>query len=101
MRHVFKVPSSVHALAILLQETTIGETTGVVEQAGQAAGELNQETTNSLRKVQLFFEGVGNYITSPEFVAKIIASMIVAALGIIFYRLLTHGVPRVLRWRRR
>lgn len=95
------MPSPLHALAVFAQGTTIGETTGVVEQAGQAAGELNKETTNSLRQVQLFFEGVGNYVTSPEFIAKIIASVIVAALGIVFYRLLTHGVPRILRWRRR
>ncbi|QIN77778.1 mechanosensitive ion channel [Rubrobacter marinus] len=90
----------VYGLVLLLQET-MGETTGVVEQAEQAAGQLNQETSRSLDTVRAFFESIGAYVTSPEFFAKIIASIVVVALGILFYRLLTHGVPRVLRWRRR
>ncbi|MDP9455482.1 MAG: mechanosensitive ion channel family protein, partial [Actinomycetota bacterium] len=89
-----------YALALLIQET-IGETTGVVEQAGQAANELNDETTRSLDTVRNFFASAINFVTSPAFVAKIIASFVVVVAGIVFYRLLTHGVPRILRWRRR
>ena len=95
------MPSPVRVLAILLQETSIGETTGVVEQAGQAAQDVNEETQRSLRSINALFESFVNYVTSPAFAAKIIASVLVAALGILLYRLLTHGVPRVLRWRRR
>ncbi|MGH3148667.1 MAG: mechanosensitive ion channel family protein, partial [Rubrobacter sp.] len=35
------------------------------------------------------------------FVGDILASMTVVFLGLVFYRLLTQGVPRILRWRRR
>ena len=94
------MPSPFYGLALLLQET-MGETTGVAQEAAQAAQDVNEETTRSLGKVGAFFEGFGSYITSTEFLAKIIASIVVVMLGVLFYRLLTHGVPRVLRWRRR
>ena len=87
-------------LALLLQQT-MEETTGVIDQAAQATDKVNEETTRRLGTVREFFESVGNYVTSPEFIAKLIASVIVAAAGVVFYRLLTHGVPRILRWRRR
>ena len=90
-----------YGFALLLQETMGEETTGVVEEAAQAANDLNDETTERLGTVRAFFESVGAYVTSPEFVAKIIASVIVAGAGIVIYRILTHGVPRILRWRRR
>ena len=89
-----------YGLAFLLQET-MGETTGVAQEAAQAAQDVNEETTRSLGRVNEFFAGLGNYVTSPEFFAKIIASVVVVVLGILLYRLLTHGVPRILRWRRR
>ena len=92
--------SPILTLAMLLQQT-MEETTGVIDQAAQATNEVNEETGRSLQTVREFFESIGNYATSTEFYAKLIASIIVAVAGIVFYRLLTHGVPRILRWRRR
>ena len=94
------MPLSFYGLALLLQET-MGETTGVAQEAAQAAQDVNEETTRSLSRVSAFFEGFGNYITSTGFLAKIIASIVVVVLGVLLYRLLTHGIPRVLRWRGR
>lgn len=94
------MPPPIYGLILLLQDT-VGETTGVIEQAGQAARDVNEQTTNSLQRVSDFFEGIGYYVTSLEFLAKVIVSVVVATLGILFYRLLIHGVPRILRWRRR
>ena len=96
--------SPLYGLALLFQETTGGETTeatGVAQEAAQAAQDVNEETTRRLGKINELFEGLVGYLTSPEFLAKLIASVIVTVLGIFFYRLLTHGVPRILRWRRR
>ena len=90
--------SPILTLAMLLQRT-MEETTGVIDQAAQATNEVNEETSRSLKTVREFFESIGNYATSTEFYAKLIASIIVAVAGIVFYRLLTHGVPRILRWR--
>ena len=93
------MPSPLYALALL--QANMEETTSILGQAGQATDEIDNETQNALEKVEEFFRSIGSYVTSPEFIAKLIASVIVAVLGIFLYRLLTHGVPRILRWRRR
>jgi len=81
-----------------------GETTGI-EGAARAAGEVTRETTadtlSVLAAIQKFFTDVYGYLTSTEFISNVIASLFVALLGLLVYRALTHGVPRVLRWRRR
>ena len=92
-----------YGLVLLLQQT-MGETTeatGVAQEAAQAAQDVNDETQRSLESINNLFESFVGYLTSPEFVAKVFASIVVTALGIFLYRLLTHGVPRILRWRRR
>lgn len=80
-------------LPALIQE----ETTGVEGAAGAAA----QETKTFLQEVSVFFEDVREYIISPEFLAKLLVAAFVIAAGVFVYRVLTHGVPRVLRWRNR
>lgn len=87
-----------YALALLLQETMGEETTSSILEAPQR---IPTETNALLETVTGFFGSAASYLASPEFIAKIIATAIVTALGIVFYRFLTHGVPRVLRWRRR
>jgi moderate conductance mechanosensitive channel len=77
----------------LLQNEPGGETTGL-------KGTVNQ-TGEEISRVREFFEGIYNYLTSTEFVINVIASVVVLLLGILAYRILTYGVPRVLRWRRR
>jgi small-conductance mechanosensitive channel len=82
----------------LLQDGTAGEDTGVV---GQAAEEVGQQTKSELEQVGDFFGGVYQYLTSSEFIANVIVTVIVAALGVAFYGALARGVPRIVRWRRR
>jgi small-conductance mechanosensitive channel len=85
-------------LIALLQDDTTGEDTGVV---GQAAEEVGQETKSELGEVGDFFGGIYEYLISAEFIANVIVTAIVVALGVIFYEALARGVPRILRWRRR
>jgi moderate conductance mechanosensitive channel len=85
-------------LIALLQDDTTGEGTGVV---GQAAEEVGQETKSELGEVGDFFGGIYEYLISAEFIANVIVTAIVVALGVIFYEALARGVPRILRWRRR
>lgn len=82
-------------------ETTAEETTGLAEEAAQAAGEATQETLGILSTIQNFFADALDYLTSTEFIGNVIASVVVVFLGLFFYRALTRGVPRVIRWRRR
>ncbi len=86
-------------LALLQEETTGIE--GAVNDAGEAAEEVAKEPRAVFRAFNDFFEAAGEYIISPRFVGDMLASAAVVLLGLIFYRVLTRGVPRVLRWRRR
>jgi small conductance mechanosensitive channel len=87
----------VRALALLLlQSTAGGETTGL----GDALQGTPEEASNALSGVSQFFENLYAYLTSAEFFGSVIASAIVVVMGLVAYRLLTHGIPRVLRWRR-
>ncbi len=81
-------------------ETTAEETTGLAEEAAQAAGEATQETLGILSTIHEFFADALDYLTSTEFIGNVIASVVVVFLGLFFYRTLTRGVPRVIRWRR-
>jgi small-conductance mechanosensitive channel len=85
----------------LLQDDTTGEETGVVGQAGEAAADVGQETKSELGQVGDFFGGIYEYLTSAEFIANVIVTMIVVALGVVVYEALARAVPRILRWRRR
>ena len=84
-------------LLMLLQSGAGEETTGLEGAVNDTAEDAGQE----LSRVQQFFAGVYDYLTSTEFIGNIIASALVILLGLFAYRVLTHGVPRVLRWRRR
>ena len=84
-------------LLMLLQSVSGEETTGLEGAVNDTAEDAGQE----LSRVQQFFAGVYDYLTSTEFIGNVIASALVILLGLFAYRVLTHGVPRVLRWRRR
>ena len=84
-------------LFTLFQDTSGGETTGLEGAVNNTAADAGQE----LSRVQKFLAGVYDYLTSTEFIGAVIASALVILLGLFAYRVLTHGVPRVLRWRRR
>src|SRR3712207_9327098 len=84
-------------LLTLFRDASGGETTGLEGAVNSTAEDAGQE----LSRVQKFFASVYDYLTSTEFVGAVIASTLVIFLGFFAYRVLTHGVPRVLRWRRR
>ena len=84
------------ALALLQTETT-EETTGIQGAVNETAEDAGRE----ISRVQEIFANFYDYLTSTEFVSSVIASALVILLGILAYRVLTHGLPRVLRWRRR
>jgi len=89
------------ALSPLLATLLQGETTGLVEQAKETGEKLSQETENVLQEtITSFFEGIVSYLTSTTFIANMVATLIVVALGIGFYRLAVHLIPRILQWRR-
>ncbi|MEW6637850.1 MAG: mechanosensitive ion channel family protein [Actinomycetota bacterium] len=85
----------------LQSENGAEETTGLVDQAGRAAGDVTRDAGENIGQVQRFLAAAYDYLTSTEFLSNVIASAIVIAFGVFAYRVLTHGVPRVLRWRRR
>ena len=84
-------------LLMLLQSASGEETTGLEGAVNDTAEDAGQE----LSRVQDFFAGVYDYFFSTDFLANVIASALVILIGLFAYRVLTHGVPRVLRWRRR
>src|SRR5215210_2075598 len=90
-------------LIALLQNNT-DETTGGIKaaanKAGDAAKNAGKDTFDIFKGINDFFAATFKYLTGQEFVSNVIASVVVVLLGIFAYRVLTHGVPRVLRWRR-
>src|SRR5918998_1616444 len=87
-------------LALLQQEETTG-IEGAADAATEGLEETGRETQTFLDEVGAFFTGIRDAVISPETIAKVIVSAFVVALGIIAYRALIYGVPRVIRWRGR
>ncbi len=81
----------------LLQNGPSEETTGIQGAMNETAEDAGRE----ISRVQEIFANFYDYLTSTEFVSSVIASALVILLGIFAYRVLTHGLPRVVRWRRR
>lgn len=84
-------------------EGTLEETTDAtpVEAAGDVAKDTSEKSMDLLEGLLRFVGDVRAYVTSTEFIGNVLASLLVIFLGIVAYRTLTRGVPRVLRWRRR
>ena len=76
----------------LLQE----ETTGIADAAGRAV----KQPVSIFTSLRNFAENAYLYAASPKFIGSVLASVVVIILGMICYRLLIYGLPRVLRWRR-
>jgi len=87
-------------LLALLQEETTG-IAGVVNDAGDVATDAAREPRSIFKGLGEFLQGTYGYFLSGEFIGDLIASLAVVFLGLLFYRVLTHGLPRILRWRRR
>ncbi len=82
----------------LVQEET---TSDLADKAAEAAGDASRESRSIFQEMSEFLSSAYAYLTSAEFVGNMLASALVVLLGLIAYRVLTRGVPRVLRWRRR
>ena len=87
-------------LLALLQEETTG-LAGAADDATEVATDATKETRSIFTAIGDFLEGAYEYFVSPDFVGDVLASVAVVLLGLLFYRILTRGIPRVLRWRRR
>src|SRR5918997_339988 len=88
-------------LALTQEEETTGGIEGAADAATQGLEETGRGAQTFLDEVGAFFTGIRDAIISPETIAKVIVSAFVVALGIIAYRALIYGVPRVIRWRSR
>ena len=78
----------------LIQEETTSD-------LANAADNATQESVSIFKGIGEFLGGTYDYLTGAEFVGDVLASALVVFLGLLAYRVLTRGVPRVLRWRRR
>ena len=82
----------------LIQEET---TSNLADAAGDAANDVAREPRSLFNGMSDFLEATYGYLTGPNFIGDILASVIMVFLGLLAYRVLTRGVPKVLRWRRR
>lgn len=82
----------------LIQEET---TSDLADAAGRVTDDATQESRSIFKGIGDFLGGTYDYLTGAEFVGDVLASALVVFLGLLAYRVLTRGVPRVLRWRRR
>ena len=82
----------------LIQEET---TSDLADAAGDVAGDATRDSVSIFNGIGEFLGNTYAYVIGPDFIGDIIASALVVFLGLLAYRVLTRGVPRVMRWRRR
>jgi small-conductance mechanosensitive channel len=87
-------------LFALLEEETTG-IAGAADKAGDVAADATEQPRAIFRGLTEFLQNVYDYVLGPDFVGNVLASVLVIFLAILFFRILTRGVPRVMRWRRR
>ncbi len=87
-------------LLALLQEETTG-LAGAADDATEVAKDATREPRAIFKGIGEFLNRTYDYFVSPDFVGDVLASVAVVLAGLVLYRVLTRGVPRVLRWRRR
>lgn len=83
----------------LIQEETTG-IVGAAGKAGEVAADATEQPLELFKGLTDFLQAVYHYVLSADFVGNVLASVLVVFLSILFFRILTRGVPRVLRWRR-
>jgi small-conductance mechanosensitive channel len=81
----------------LLQETTAN----LADDAEKVTKGMAKEPLRIYSGLSEFLQDVYDYILSPDFIGSVLASALVAFLGVLVFRILTRGVPQVLQWRRR
>ena len=83
---------------ILIQGAAGEETTNLVQQARETGGELSKTTGSVLENVATFFRNFFAYLISEEFIGNLVATIVVVALAILFYKLAMRLVPHILQW---
>ncbi|CAA9477645.1 MAG: hypothetical protein AVDCRST_MAG02-4598 [uncultured Rubrobacteraceae bacterium] len=86
-------------LGLIQEETTGAE--GAADAATDRLQQTGKETQGYLDELGAFFAGIRDSVIDPRTIAKLIVAALVVALGIIAYRAIIFGVPRLLNWRRR
>ncbi len=83
-------------LFALLQETTAD----LADDARKVAEGVAEEPLSIFEELREFLREVYKYVFGADFISNVIASVLVIFLGVLFFRILTRGLPRVLQWRR-
>jgi moderate conductance mechanosensitive channel len=83
-------------LFALLQETTAS----LADDATKVGKGVAEEPLSIFNWLREFLQDVSSNIVDPNFVGKVLASALVVFLGVLVFRILTRGVPRILQWRR-
>src|SRR5215218_3928301 len=72
----------------------------LADDAQRVAEDVVEEPRSIFTGLTEFLQNVYEYIRGPDFIGNVLASVLVVFLGVLIFRLLTRGVPRVLQWRR-
>jgi small-conductance mechanosensitive channel len=86
-------------MLLLIQEKT-SDLAGAADDAKKVAKGAAREPLSIFNGIKEFLDSTYNYITSAGFIGDILASLVVVFLGLLFFRFMTRGIPRVLQWRR-
>lgn len=86
-------------MLLLLQEKT-SELAGAADDAKKVAEDATREPLSIYRGIREFLDSTYGYVTSAGFIGDILASLAVVFLGLLIFRFMTRGIPRVLQWRR-
>src|SRR5215211_3248676 len=76
------------------------KTADLADDAKKVAKGVTDEPLSIFTGLREFLQDVYEYILGPDFIGNVLASLLVALLGVLVFRVLTRGVPRVLQWRR-
>ncbi len=85
---------------MVFQGETTDENTGIAKQAVEAVQNTTEKTGEGLSGVSDFFNGIITYLTSAVFIGNVVATVIVLAVALVFYRVTVRLIPRILQWRR-
>ena len=86
-------------MLLVLQEKT-SELAGAADDAKKVAEDATREPLSIYRGIREFLDSTYGYVTSAGFIGDILASLAVVFLGLLIFRFMTRGIPRVLQWRR-
>jgi moderate conductance mechanosensitive channel len=86
-------------MLLLLQENT-SELAGAADDAKKVAEDATREPLSIYRDIRGLLDSTYGYVTSADFIGDVLASLAVVFLGLLVFRFMTRGIPRVLQWRR-